>query len=129
MNRIDLKDVVTLIVMVPLPFICCWAVIASILSIERLEATFTHSRLVKENKVWMQQFGVAGKVMRCSAIIAICISPGIYVRTGCVVEEEITAVPQDLKVKLYPPFIASIVWSVALLGCGIFIWQLGHCCQ
>lgn len=122
MNSIDLKDVVTLIVMVPLPFICCWAVIASILSIERLEATFTHSRLVKENKAWMQQFGAAGKVMRCSAIIAICISPGIYVRTGCAVEEEITAVPKNLKVTLYPPFIACIVWSLALLGCGIFIW-------
>jgi hypothetical protein len=68
----------------------------------------------------MQRFGLAGKVMRCSAIVAICMHPSLYVRDGSVVEKEVLAIPKSLKKKVYPPFIACTVWSVALLVWGIF---------
>jgi hypothetical protein len=119
MGKLDVADVVNMAIMLPLPFMTSWAVIVSYKYIDTLECILGDSRLVIENKFWMQRFGLAGKVMRCSAIIAICMHPSLYVRDGSVVEKEVLAIPKSLKKKVYPPFIACTVWSAAL-----FVWGI-----
>jgi hypothetical protein len=120
MGKLDVADVVNMAIMLPLPFMISWVVIVSYKNIDTLEGFLNGSRLVIENKFWMQRFGLAGKVMRCSAIIAICMHPSLYVRDGSVVEKEVLAIPKSLKKKVYPPFIACTAWSVALVVWGVF---------
>jgi hypothetical protein len=123
MGKLDVADVINMAIMLPLPFMTSWEVIVSYKNIDTLEGFLNGSRLVIENKLWMQRFGLAGKVMCCSAIIAICMHPSLYVRDGSVVEKEVLAIPKSLKKKVYPPFIACTAWSVAFVVWG----TLGRC--
>ena len=120
MSKLEIADVINMAIMLPLLFMISWVVIVSYKNIDTLEGFLNGSRLVIENKFWMQRFGLAGRVMRCSAIIAICMHPSLYVRDGSVVEKEVLAIPKSLKKKVYPPFIACTAWSVALVVWGIF---------
>jgi hypothetical protein len=122
MDKLDVADVVNMIIMLPSPFIAIWSMIVCYKTVDQLESVFESSRLVMENKAWMNKFGFAGKVWRCGAILAICMYPGPYVRDGSVVEEEVLAIPKALKRKLYPPFVICTVWSVALIGWSAFGW-------
>lgn len=121
-DKPDVADVVNMIIMLPSPFIAIWSMIVCYKTVDQLESVFESSRLVMENKAWMNKFGFAGKVWRCGAILAICMYPKPYVRDGSVVEEEVLAIPKALKRKLYPPFVICTVWSVALIGWSAFGW-------
>lgn len=119
MSKLDMADIVIMIIMLPSPFLAMWSMIVCHKTVDQLEAVLRGSRLVNENKAWMKHFGLAGKVLRCGTILAICLYPKIYVRDGSVVEKEVLAIPKALKRKVYAPFIACTLWSVALFGWSI----------
>jgi hypothetical protein len=122
MSRAVFTDVVTLIVIGPLPLIALWSAIVSHRMVGKLESVWVCSKLVNENKAVMKGLGIAGEIMRCGSICAILICPKSFVRDGSVLQEEIDAVPKEWKMTLYPPFIASVIWTVALFICGAFVW-------
>lgn len=111
-NGFDAADIFIIIVMLPSPFLAIWSIVVCHKIVDQLEAILGGSRLVIENRASMKYLGLAGKVLRCGAIIAICFCPRIYVRDGSVVEKEVLAIPKALKRRLYAPFIACTLWSV-----------------
>jgi hypothetical protein len=122
MSRLNVADVINMIIMLPSPFIAIWSMIVCYKTVDQLESALGSSRLVIENKAWMKTYGLAGKVLRCGVILAICMYPKPYVRDGSVVEEEVLAIPKALKKKLYPPFVICTVWSIALIVWSAFGW-------
>ncbi|WP_143070325.1 hypothetical protein [Pseudomonas sp. NFR16] len=112
MNKLNMANLTLVVIMLPSPFLAIWSMVVCHRTVDQLEAILGSSRLVIENRASMKYLGLAGKVLRCGAIIAICFYPGIYVRDGSVVEKEVLAIPKALKRRLYAPFIACTLWSV-----------------
>lgn len=122
MIRSDVTDIITIAVMVPMPFVSIWVVFASHKLASKLEAVFERSPLVLENKKWMRRLGLAGDVIFCSSIFSLCINCRFCIWKGWVLEKEVLAVSNKLKMALYPPFIACWVWMLALIACKLLVW-------
>jgi hypothetical protein len=122
MSRTAFTDIVTLMVVGPLPLIALWSAIVSHRMVAKLESVWVRSKFVNENKGVMKGLGIAGKIMLCGSVCAILICPKSFVRDGSVLQEEVDAVPKEWKMTVYPPFIASGIWTVALFICGVFVW-------
>lgn len=122
MNRTAFTDAVTVIVIGPMPLIAIWSAIVSHRMVREIESIWVRSKFFNDNKYFMRGLGVAGEVMLCGSICAILIFPASFVQSGSVLQEEVDAVPRKWKVMVYPPFIASGIWTVALFICGAFVW-------
>lgn len=123
MNRTAFTDVVTVIVIGPMPpLIAIWSANVCHRMVREIERIWVRSKFFNENKAFLKGLGVAGEVMLCGSICAILIWSKSFVRSGSVLQEEVDAVPKKWKVMVYPPFVASGIWIVALFMCGAFVW-------
>ena len=123
MIRSGMTDFITAIVVLPMPFMPIWAMIVSHQLIDKLDRIFARSSFVQKDIAWMKTLGVAGEVMYCGSVVALCVNRRFCVRKGWVFEEEILAVPLKMKKILYPPFIACGVWTLLSAICYLLIWM------
>lgn len=123
MIRENITTLISVITITPLPFIAVWVLVVSQKLASRLEPIFEISPLVLESKCWMKHMGLVGKVLFCSSIFAICINCRFCIWKGWVDEKEVLAVTPELKLALYPPFMACGIWTLALIACDYFIWS------
>jgi len=118
-----MTDFITAIVILPMPFMPIWAMIVSHKLIGKLDRIFARSSFVQEDIAWMKALGVAGEVMYCGSVFALCVNRRFCIRKGRVFEEEVSAVSSKIKKILYPPFIACGVWTLLSAICYMLIWM------
>jgi hypothetical protein len=120
MNRSSIEQVVTLVIMLPLPFIVIWTAVMSHLLSGQLQQLFKCSPILLCNRNTYARLGILGEIIICGHVCLICLIPRLYIWRGVALRSEIEAMPKKLKLRLYPPFIASFLWCSALLISGLF---------
>lgn len=121
MIEIGFLEVAVLTSMLPLPFILLWVVVVSVITLERLEGTFSESALIKHNKDMLQGLGLPGKVIRCGAIFMMCIRPEWHESKGLLRRHELNGLTRRMKLTLYPPFIALSIFTIAAVVCAVVL--------
>lgn len=119
MTRSVIEKVVTLVVMLPLPMIVIWTAVTSHILSNRLQQILENSLIIPQNRDLHRRLGVAGEIIICGHVCLVCWMPRLYIWRGVALRSEIEALPNDLKMWLYPPFIASFAWCSALLISGL----------
>jgi hypothetical protein len=123
-SKFTAEQIVSILLIVPLPFILVWTAIASHFLVGRLEAIFLGSQLLQQDRRFIKNLGLFGSVVICGSVFLLCLIPEFSVRRGLAVQKEIENMPQHLKFLLYPPFTALYVWLAALLLAGlVFGWR------
>lgn len=115
MNKLTNHELVSVFVVLPLPFIMIWTAITFHLLVGKLEQVFCQSSLLQQDRKFRNHLGLLGAMITCGSIFLVCLMPKIYVWRGLVLESEVAMVSKRLKLWLYPPFIASHIWFFALL--------------
>jgi hypothetical protein len=118
MSKLTVEQLVSVVVVVPLPFILIWTAIASHLLVSRLEQIFVHSLFMRHDRKLMEKLGLFGKIVTCGSVVLVCWLPRLHIWRGVALESEIGSIPKRLKLWLYPPFIASHLWFSGLLVSG-----------
>lgn len=119
MNRSGVEQVVTLVIMLPLPFIVIWTAVMSHLLSGQLQQLFKFSPILLCNRNTHTRLGILGEIIICGHVCLVCLIPRLYIWRGVALRSEIEAMPKKLKLRLYPPFIASFLWCSALLISGL----------
>lgn len=121
MIEIGFLEIAILTSVLPLPLILLWVVVVTIFTLEGLEEVFSENALVIHNKAMLQGLGLPGKVIRCGAIFMMCIRPDWHESKGLLRRHELSAVTREMKLTLYPPFIALSVFTIAAVICAVVL--------
>jgi hypothetical protein len=118
LSKLTVEQLVSVLTIVPLPFILVWVAITSHFLVGRLEAIFPNSRLLQHDRMLINNLGLFGKVVTCGCVFLMCLMPRFSVRRGLAEQREIEDMPKRLKFWLYPPFTVLNIWFAGLLVSG-----------
>lgn len=112
----------SILLIVPLPFILVWTAIASRFLVGRLEAIFLESQLLQQDSRFIRNLGLFGAVVICGSVFLLCLMPEFSVRRGLAVQREIDNMPQHLKTLVVSAFYRSICLACSAIVGGACIW-------